>query len=110
MAPSIRNQTKYKLGRCYELLDNENDALDMYNALLYDYQVDQENGIKRKPVWVVKAAHAAIRIYFKIDTPEAAQEAIRVYRLLKQMKLKTGENFDGFIKNIQAKYSLDENP
>jgi tetratricopeptide (TPR) repeat protein len=110
MAPSIRNQTKYKLGRCYELLDNENDALDMYNELLYDYQVDQENGIKRKPVWVVKAAHAAIRIYFKIDTPEAAQEAIRVYRLLKQMKLKTGENFDGFIKNIQAKYSLDENP
>ena len=108
MTPSIRNQTKYKLGRCYELLNEENDALDMYNELLYGYQVDKENGLDRKPVWVVKAANAAILMYLKMNTPEAAQEAVRVYRLLKKMNLKTGENFDGFIKNIQAKYSLDE--
>jgi tetratricopeptide (TPR) repeat protein len=110
MTPSVRNQTKYKLGRCNELLNKEDDALDMYNELLYGYQVDQNNGIKRKPVWVVKAAHAAIHMYLEIDTSESAQEAIRVYRLLKEMKLKTGENFDGYIKNIQTKYSLDENP
>ena len=110
MNQSIRNQTKYKLGRCYELMNEENDALDMYNELLYGYSVDLENGIKRKPVWVVKAAHAAIHMYLRIDTSASAREAIRVYRLLKEMKLKTGENYDGFIKNIQAKYSLDENP
>lgn len=109
LPPSIRNQSKYKLARCYELLNKESDALDMYNELLYDYQVDQESGIKRKPVWVVKAANAAIHIYLEINTSESAEEAIRVYRLLKEMKLKTGENFDGFIKNIQTKYSLDEN-
>jgi TolA-binding protein len=107
--PSVRNQSKYKLGRCYELLDKESNALDMYNELLYGYQVDTENGIRRKPVWVVKAANAAIRIYLEINTADSAQEAIRVYRMLKEMKLKTGENFDGFIKNIQTKYSLDEN-
>ncbi len=110
MTPSIRNQSKYKLGRCYELLNKENDALDMYNELLYGYQVDLENGLKRKPVWIVKAASAAVLMYLKMDTPEAAQEAIRVYRLLKKMKLKTGENLDGFIRNIQNKYNLDENP
>ncbi|MFA6715743.1 MAG: tetratricopeptide repeat protein [Victivallaceae bacterium] len=107
MTPSVRNQTKYKLGRCYELLEDENAALDMYNELLYGYQVDQEKGVKIKPVWVVKAATAAIRMYLKMDTPEAAAEAVRVYRLLKKMKLETGENFDGYIKNIQTKYSLE---
>lgn len=107
LTPSIRNQSKYKLGQCYELLNKENDALDMYNELIYGYQVDQEKGIKRKPIWVVKAANAAIHIYLQINTSESAQEAIRVYRLLKEMKLKTGENFDGFIKNIKTKYSLD---
>ncbi|MDD5697061.1 MAG: tetratricopeptide repeat protein [Victivallaceae bacterium] len=108
LSPSIRNQTKYKLGRCYELLNNENDALDLYNELLYDYQVDQEKGLKAKPVWVAKAADAAILMYLKMNTPEAAREAIRVYRLLKKMKLKTGEDFDGFIRNIQTKYSLED--
>ena len=108
LSSSIRNQSKYKLGRCYELLNEEDDALDMYNELIYGYQVDQKNGIKRKPIWVVKAANAAIRIYLDINTSESAQEAIRVYRLLKEMKLKTGENFDGFIKNIQTKYSLED--
>ena len=108
LSPSIRNQSKYKLGRCYELLNEEDDALDMYNELIYGYQVDQKAGIKRKPIWVVKAANAAIRIYLDINTSESAQEAIRVYRLLKEMKLQTGENFDGFIKNIQTKYSLED--
>lgn len=108
LSSSVRNQSKYKLGRCYELLNEEDDALDMYNELIYGYQVDQKNGIKRKPVWVVKAANAAIRIYLDINTSESAQEAIRVYRLLKEMKLQTGENFDGFIKNIQTKYSLED--
>ena len=108
LSASIHNQSQYKLGRCYELLDKEADALDIYNELIYGYQVDLEKGIKRKPVWVVKAANAAIRIYLDINTADSAQEAIRVYRLLKEMKLKTGENFDGFIKNIQTKYSLDE--
>jgi len=108
LSASIHNQSQYKLGRCYELLDKEADALDIYNELIYGYQVDLEKGIKRKPVWVVKAANAAIHIYLDINTADSAQEAIRVYRLLKEMKLKTGENFDGFIKNIQTKYSLDE--
>ncbi len=108
LSPPIRNQSKYKLGRCYELLNQEDDALDMYNELIYGYQVDQKNGIKRKPIWVVKAANAAIRIYLNIGTSESAQEAIRVYRLMKEMKLQTGENFDGFIKNIQTKYSLED--
>lgn len=108
MSPSIRNQSKYKLGRCYELLNEENNALDMYNELLYDYQIDQAEGLRRKPVWVVKAARAAVLVYLKMDTPEAAREAIRVYHLLKDMKLKTGENLDGFIKNIQSKYNLGE--
>jgi tetratricopeptide (TPR) repeat protein len=106
--PSVRNQSKYKLGRCYELLSQENDALDMYNELLYGYQVDRAKGYDTKPVWVVKAARAAILIYLKIGNAEAAREAIRVYKILKEMNLKTGENFDGFIKNIQLKYSLDE--
>lgn len=105
---SVRNQSKYKLGRCYELLNEEDDALDMYNELIYGYQVDQKSGIKQKPIWVVKAANAAIRIYLDINTSESAQEAIRVYRLLKGMKLETGENFDGFIKNIQTKYRLED--
>ena len=107
LTPSVRNQSKYKLGRCYELLNKENDALDMYNELIYGYQVDLEKGIKRKPIWVVKAANAAVHIYLQINTSESAQEAIRVYRLLKEMKLETGENFDGFIKNIKTRYSLD---
>ena len=109
MPLSVLNQTKYKLGRCYELLNEENDALDMYNELLYGYQIDQKANPDKKPVWVVKAGRAAILMYLQMNTPEAAREAIRVYRILKSMNLKTGEDFDGYIKNIEKKYSLEQN-
>ncbi|QSH40105.1 tetratricopeptide repeat protein [Lentisphaerota bacterium ZTH] len=102
----VRNQTMYKLGRCYELLSQEDKALDMYNELLYSYDVDKRKGVKSKPVWVVRAAYAAITIYLKYNTPEAAMEAIRVYRILKSMNLNTGEDFDKFISNIKEKYRL----
>ncbi|MCP3967366.1 MAG: tetratricopeptide repeat protein [Lentisphaerae bacterium] len=103
---AVRNQTMYKLGRCYELLSQEEKALDMYNELLYSYDVDKRKGMKSKPVWVVRAAYAAITIYLKYNTPEAAKEAIRVYRILKSMNLNTGEDFDKFISNIKEKYRL----
>ena len=108
MPAPVRNQTKFKLGRCYEMLRDEDEALYIYNELLYGYQVDLEQGIKYKPIWVVKAARAAIMMYLKMDTPESAREAIRVYGLLKKMDLQTGEDFDNYIKNIRIKYSLPE--
>jgi TolA-binding protein len=102
----LKNQTHYKLGRCYEMLGEDQKALDQYNELIYGYDVDRQKGKFTKPVWTVKAAYAAIMMYLKQGTPEAAAEAIKVYRLLKSMNLKTGEDFEKFIKNIRSKYRI----
>lgn len=104
--PAVRNQSLFKLGLCYEMMNDEAKALTCYNELIYGYEIDLKKGVVLKPLWTIKAAHAAIIIYVKRGTPESAAAAIKIYQMLKSMDLKTGEDFDKFIDNIKSKYKI----
>lgn len=99
----IFNQTLYKLGKTYELLGNETAALERYNELIYGYVIEENN---LKPVWNVKAAHAAVSIYMKRNTPEAARNAINIYKKLIDMKINLGEDYRKIIEDLKKKYKI----
>jgi len=99
----IFNQTLYKLGKSYELSGNEAAALERYNELIYGYVIEENN---LKPVWNVKAAHAAISIYMKRNTPEAARNAINIYKKLIDMKINLGEDYRKIIEDLKKKYKI----
>lgn len=106
LSAEVKNQTLYKLGRCYELLKDDKQALVYYSELIFGYDIDHQRDQTLKPVWTVKAAYAAILIYLKADNPEAAEKAIKIYKILQSMDIKTGEDFGKIISEIEAKYKL----
>jgi len=104
---NIKDQTIYKLGKCYEGLNRDDKALAYFTELIYSYQMDKGNAANKiKPVWTVKAAYAAIMIYMRQGTPESAAEAIKIYRHLESMQLETGEDFKKIISNIKTKFKI----
>ncbi len=104
---NIRDQTLYKIGKCYEGLNQDDKALEFFTELIYGYKIDKKEGqSKLKPVWTVKAAYAAIMIYMRQGTPESAAEAIKIYRHLESMQLETGEDFRKIISNIKSKFKI----
>jgi TolA-binding protein len=104
---NIKDQTIYKLGKCYEGLSMDDKALALFTELIYGYQIDKNNvENKLKPVWTVKAAYAAIMIYMRQGTPESASEAIKIYRHLESMHLETGEDFKKIISSIKTKFRI----
>ncbi len=104
--PAVRSQTMYKLGKCYEAMDNEDKALEIFNELLYGYQLEQNKGKRYNPIWAVKAGYAAAMIHLRRSTPESAAEAVKIYRQLESMQLDTGEDFKKLINNIKTKYKI----
>lgn len=104
--PSIRAQTMYKLGKCYEAGDKEDKALAILNELLYGYQLEQDKSKRYNQIWAVKAGYAAAMIHLKRGTPESAAQAVLLYRQLESMNLDTGEDFKKLINNIKTKYKI----
>ncbi len=104
---NIKDQTLYKIGKCYEGLNQDDKALEFFTELIYGYKIDKSEGENKiKPVWTVKAAYAAIMIYMRQGTPESAAEAIKIYRHLESMQLETGEDFRKIISNIKSKFKI----
>ncbi|MCF6175517.1 MAG: tetratricopeptide repeat protein [Victivallaceae bacterium] len=106
LTPAMRGQTIFKLGRSYELQDNNDQALKCYKEVILGYQLDLKNAPELGPIWAVKSAYAAIVIYLKEGTPEAASKAIDIYKTLQEMNIKTGEDFSRLIVEIENKYKL----
>lgn len=105
---ALRCQTMFKLGKCYEQKRMTDKALESYKDLIYGYEVDLERGGRSagKPVWVVKAAYAAVDLYLGADTPEGALAAIEIYRRLQALDLKAGEDYGKLIDKVKRKYRL----
>ncbi|MBN2640447.1 MAG: tetratricopeptide repeat protein [Victivallales bacterium] len=103
---TVRNQTLYKLGKCYELRKEFKSALEIYKELIYGYRLDARKYSHLKPVWVYKAAHSAIDIYVADKTPKAAKAAVRIYKLLESMNLDTGDDYKIAVERLQKKYNF----
>lgn len=104
---AIREQSLFKLGKCYEQHKDWAQALELYKEVVYDYGREIEAGkARRNPVWVVNAAQAAIEIYLAMNKPESAMAAINLYRALERMRIDTGENFTSRIEAIRRRYNM----
>ncbi len=103
---AIRQQTLFKLGKCYEQKKEDAKALEYYKELIFNYKVSSTSGGYTRPVWLVKAAYAAIDIYLAQDTPEAAAAAIHVYEVLQGLNLNIGEDYRKMIDRIKRKFKL----
>jgi len=106
LSSSIRQQTLFKLGKCYEGKKDDEKAMEYYKELIFNYKTDSASGVYTRPVWLVKAAYAAIDIYMAQDTPEAAAAAVNVYNVLNGLNLNIGDDYRKIIEKIRRKFKL----
>ena len=102
----LRNQAIFKMGRSYELMGDSDKALEKYNELIYGYKIDVDEGRNVKPVWLVKAAQAAVSIYIKRNTPENAKAAADIYRKLMDLNVGPVEDYKKILDDIRKKYKI----
>lgn len=108
--PRLQLQSLYKLGKCRELSDELDKALEVYNRVLYLALDQKRNGVLPDPVWTGKAGYAAALAYLKPGTPAGARDALRVIWILEELQLPTGEDFNRIRQEIQRKYNLQRKP
>ena len=104
----FRVQTLYKLGKCYELLDNEEKAIAMLHEALYGSVLDAKRGEHPNMEWLAKAGIALARLLQSKNTPIAAEAAISVYKTLIKYNIQPTEDFKLHIDEISNKYKLKE--
>jgi tetratricopeptide (TPR) repeat protein len=105
---NLREQAIYKLAKCDETIGDKGGALASYREIIYGYQVDAEKGEIRDPVWVVKSARGASRLYLDKGTPEAAEAAVSIYRKLIELNIEPKDDFNKAIQEIRDKFKMKE--
>ncbi|OGV37535.1 MAG: hypothetical protein A2020_14205 [Lentisphaerae bacterium GWF2_45_14] len=106
ITPDIRNQTIYKLGKCYETLDNIKLAIGKYRELIYTYKLQTEKGLVVDKIWIVKAIHSAISIYMKIASPEAMDNVVKAYKMLIKVNPEMADEYQKIIETLRNKYKV----
>jgi TolA-binding protein len=105
---NLKEQAIYKLAKCEEVIGDKGGALSRYREIIYGYQVDAEKGETRDPLWVVKSAQGASRLYLEKGTPEAAEAAVSIYRKLIELNIEPKDDFSKAIREIREKFKLKE--
>lgn len=105
---NLREQAIYKLAKCEEAIGDKGGALARYREIIYGYQVEADKGEARDPVWVVKSAQAASRLYLEKGTPEAAEAAVSIFRKLIELNIEPKDDFNKTIAEIREKFKLKE--
>lgn len=106
ISPDVRNQSIYKLGKCYETTDNIKEAIAKYRELIYTYKLQTEKGLAVDKIWVVKAIHSAISIYMKIASPEAMDNVVKAYKMLIKINPDMADEYQKIIENLRSKYKV----
>ena len=105
---NLMEQAIYKLAKCEEAIGDKGGALARYREIIYGYQVDADKGETRDPLWVVKSAQGASRLYLEKGTPEAAEAAVSIYRKLIELNIEPKDDFNKAISEIREKFKLKE--
>ena len=80
-------------------------ALSTYMELILNFEMD-ENDHHVQALWLVKAALRAVDIYLRKNNPQAAKNAIKIYRKLIKMRIQPVADYKKRIKVIRNKFSL----
>ena len=108
LSPLFKIQTLYKLGKCYELIDEKEKALTMYHEAVYGTVLDAEQGETPSTEWFAKSGIALARMLQDKETASAAEAAISVYKTLIQYKIQPIQDFLQRIKELSNNYKLKE--
>lgn len=104
----IKIQTLYKLGKCYELLDNKNKAIATLHEAVYGFLMDyQDNKIAEKK-WFTKSAISLAQLLQSKKNPTAAKGALKIYELLIQHNIEPTADFQAKIKEIINQYKFNK--
>lgn len=98
----FKEHIQYNLARCEEEADNKDAALLLYHRIITEFKNDYlKNGKLRNPIWLVKAANSAAKIYKERGTPDAYEVARQIYKdLANVLKIEPVEEFKKEIKRL----------
>ncbi len=106
ISPLIREQSLFKQGKSYERLNKDEEALENYLKLIYNYEREMKTGMNPNPLWMNKGAKAAISIYMERNKPEEALKAIKIYRKLIDLGDPLSDEYKKIIANIRQRYKI----
>ncbi len=95
----FREHLQYNLGRCEEESGNKEAALSCYHRVITEYKNDALQRRIRDPIWLVRSANAAAKIYREKENPDAYEVAKRIYAdLANTLKIEPVDEFKKEIK------------
>ncbi len=97
---SFRNMALYKSGRCLELLDDLQGALENYKSLIYRFQVSARLGELPDSIWAVKAANSIVGICRRRAEPEDYQSASDALQWLLKSGLEPAQEVKARIEEL----------
>ncbi len=108
LSPLFKIQTLYKLGKCYELLNENEKAITMYHETVYGSVLNTEQGESPNLEWFAKSGIALARLLYEKNTPIAAEAAISVLKTLIKYNIQPIQDFELRIKEINKIFKLKE--
>lgn len=104
----VKTQTLYKIGKCYEVLNDKEKAIEFYHEAFYSNILEMESGRNPSKIWFVKSAIALTRLLQDENTPNGAIAAIDVLRELVKYNISPVSDFEQRIDEIKNLYKLKE--
>lgn len=80
--PDLLEIARYRTGKCYEALGNNDQAIEAYLSVYYEYEHDLANGIVRDWFYYVRSAYDAARLYELNGQKGKLRLAARLYERL----------------------------
>lgn len=104
----VKTQTLYKIGKCYEVLEDKEKAIESYHEAFYSNVIEMESGRNPSKIWFVKSAIALTRLLQDENTPDGAIAAIDVLKELVKYNISPVSDFEQRIDEIKNLYKLKE--
>jgi tetratricopeptide (TPR) repeat protein len=108
LSPLFRIQTLYKLGKCYECLNEKEKAITIFHEAVYGTILNTKHGENPNIEWFAKSGIALARLLQEKNTPITAEAAISVYKTLIKYNIQPVQDFKQRIKEITNNYKLKE--
>lgn len=104
---TFKEKSLYSLGKCHEFIGDQKTAAEKFREIIFNYDIEREDGSEREPVWMVKAALALIDIYLEKNTPEHAEKAVQVLNSLIEHGVEPLDDYRQRVDVIKKKYHLN---
>jgi len=99
----LRMQAEYKMGRCYEKMNELEKAFERYMNVVYRYFVEWEKGVPVGGVWFTRAAFSAGAMK---EAAEDWRQAVNIYRRVVEAGVPAAPDAQKRIQKIQLEHWL----